>query len=68
MYEEITVQDLIDLLNNRQAFRKSQEDGEGLAPQRIDAEYFRGAKSELSYLLGRITAHKCGIRSIRSTD
>ncbi len=62
MYKELTAQDLISLLQDRQKFRAKQLKG---AQVEISGEdKLKGAQGEISYLLGRITAHRQGIRPI----
>ena len=61
-YKEMTVQDLIDLLNRRVKFRASQING--IQAQITNPVKLEGAKQELHYLLGRMTAHRQGIRPI----
>lgn len=62
MPRELTARDLIDLMNRRQRFRQKQS--ESPHSHGVKAEYFRGVQAELSYLLGRCTAHNEGIRPI----
>ncbi len=60
-FGELTVQDLIDLLNRRVTFRKDQQDFAVSKHREVRA---KGSEQELHYLLDRITAHKMNIRAI----
>lgn len=60
-FGELTVQDLIDLLNRRVKFRKAQQD---FAISKDQQDRAKGSEQELHHLLDRITAHKMNIRAI----
>lgn len=60
-FGELTVLDLIDLLNRRVKFRKEQQDFAISKDQQVRA---KGSEQELHHLLDRITAHKMNIRAI----
>ncbi len=64
-FGELTVQDLIDLLNRRVTFRKEQAEPTPGRKMYTDLQIrAKGSEQELHHLLDRITAHKMNIRAI----